>query len=270
MVIAVTVTVLILLILLVTYVFLIMPRATFAADMELLSTDYARGGLSSEGMASNSLRSFALAVREGYGIEFELSMSADGVLVAFREDGFLRGRIKRKVSKMSLAELKGIRLSKDGDTVATLKEVLDLVDGGVPLLINVGTGKERLILCEKMAAMLDNYTGAYCVESEDPRVLRWFRDHRPRYARGQIVGTGNQVKKELGALRAFFVSTMLSNVFTRPDFISINGREMKKAAFVIATKIFRAKGFVFTVRSERVHRLVRSKGYFAIFEKIRP
>ena len=67
----------------VIYVFLTMPRVADAADMELQSTDYAHRGLHSKDVPENSLAAFTLARDEGYGIELDVRLSADGQIFVF-------------------------------------------------------------------------------------------------------------------------------------------------------------------------------------------
>ncbi|MBO5882991.1 MAG: glycerophosphodiester phosphodiesterase [Clostridia bacterium] len=262
---------LLLLIFALLFVFLTMPRATFRADMELVSTDYAHRGLWGGEIPENSLPAFALAADRGYGIELDVSLSADGEVMVFHDANLKRMcGVDKKLSVLTLAELKTLKLATTEHSIPTFKEVLDTVDGKVPILIELkGTTKDDE-LCEKLSLLLDNYSGAFCVQSFNPLLLSWFKSYRPRYARGQLTGTMKEMKQEVGPLKAFVLTNMLTNILSRPDFISIHGKGMKRPSFLLATRLFKVKGFVWTVRHEREYKLVRSKGYFAIFENIRP
>ena len=271
MIIALLVIFLILLIIALVFVFLTMPRATFRADMELVSTDYAHRGLWGGGIPENSLPAFQLAAKRGYGIELDVALSADGEVMVFHDANLKRMcGVDKKLSSLTLAELKSLRLAMSEYSIPTFREVLDTVDGKVPILIELkGTTKDDK-LCEKLSELLDNYSGAFCVQSFNPLLLSWFKSHRPRYARGQLTGTMKDMKGEVGALKAFVLVNMLTNILSRPDFISIHGKGMMRPSFLLATRLFRVKGFVWTVRRDSEYKLVRSKGYFAIFENIRP
>ena len=262
---------LILLILALVFVFLAMPRATFRADMELVSTDYAHRGLWGGAVPENSLPAFELAARRGYGIELDVALSSDCEVMVFHDASLKRlCGVDKKLSELTLSALKKLRLSMSAETIPTFREVLDLVDGRVPILIELkGTTRDDK-LCEKLSELLDNYSGSFCVQSFNPILLSWFKDHRPRYARGQLTGTMKEMKAEVGALKAFVLVNMLTNILSRPDFIAIHGKGMRRPSFLLATKLFKVKGFVWTVRRESEYRTVRTKGYFAIFENIRP
>ena len=60
-----------------TYLFLISPRLSNPADMELLRCDYAHRGLWNDRFPENSLPAFDLAARNGYGIELDIQLSKD-------------------------------------------------------------------------------------------------------------------------------------------------------------------------------------------------
>ncbi|MBQ9112208.1 MAG: glycerophosphodiester phosphodiesterase [Clostridia bacterium] len=272
MLIGITVAVLLAVIAAVTYIFLMMPRVTDRADMDLLTTDYAHRGLWDTANPENSLAAFALAVKHGYGIELDVRLSSDGEIMVFHDATLKRMcGIDKKLGDLSCAELKTCRLLDSGMTVPTLDEVLALVDGKVPLLIEIkGEGKEEA-LCRKVAERMDTYSGAFAVQSFSPLALSWFKSYRPRFARGQLV---SKMKKSNSSKHNFLVRFMLSNlllnILSRPDFISVGGGHMKNPSFRLCASVFGCRGFVWTVRSEDQYKLCHRLGLFAIFEKIRP
>ena len=71
--IALTVTILSIAIIAVTYVFLVMPRVTDGADMDLQNTDYAHLGLWDKHTPKCSYEAFKKAKELGYGIAFPVS-----------------------------------------------------------------------------------------------------------------------------------------------------------------------------------------------------
>lgn len=256
----------------VVYVFLIMPRATEGADMDLLSTDYAHRGLWDKNHPENSLGAAALAVRYGYGIELDVRLSADGKIVVFHDESLLRMcGVDKKVSACKLAELKQMRLLNTRYTIPTLDELLDAVDGRVPLLIEIkGEGKQEK-LCRALAERLDTYGGSFAIQSFSPLHLGWFKSYRPRFARGQLVTSNKGTKRSVeNPVIRFAICAMLTNVISRPDFISISSDRIKSLAFRICVMVFKRRGFVWTVRKMDSYRLCRRLGLFSIFEKIRP
>jgi len=267
-----TVVLLILIIVAVIYVFLIMPRVTDGADMDLVSTDYAHRGLWDTLNPENSLVAALLAVKYGYGIELDVQLSADGHVVVFHDESLKRMcGVDKRVGDCTLAELKRLRLLNTQHTIPTLSELLTAVDGKVPLLIEVkGDGRDEK-LCRRLAELLDVYDGAFAIQSFNPLHLSWFKNYRPRFARGQLVTSYKMSRKsKKSPFICFILSSLLTNVISRPDFISVSLGHIKSLSFRLCATVFRRRCFVWTVRSSESYKLSHRLGLFAIFEKIRP
>ena len=267
-----TVVLLVLIIVAVIYVFLIMPRVTDGADMDLISTDYAHRGLWDSLNPENSLAAAALAVKYGYGIELDVQLTSDGHVVVFHDYDLKRMcGVDKRLCNCTLAELKKLRLLDTQHTIPTLNELLCVVDGKVPLLIEIKGEQVNEKLCRALAEQLDVYGGAFAIQSFNPLYLAWFKNYRPRFARGQLVTSMKISKCSKQILwKRFMASALLTNVFSRPDFISVSLSHMKSISFRLCVSVFRCRGFVWTVRAEEKYRLCRRLGLFSIFEKIRP
>lgn len=253
------------------YAFLLMPRISDKADMELLLSDYAHRGLWNETYPENSLAAFALAAEAGVGIELDIQLSKDNHIMVFHDYGLKRMcGIDRKLCDMTYEELKNVRLKESNQCIPTLAEVLKVVDGRIPLLIELKGENLNTELCRRAAAMLDKYHGAFCVESFNPVMLCWFKKFRPRYARGQLVtkvkrktGTGNLVIN-------FALSHLLLDFLSRPDFIAVDGRIKKRPMIFICEKIFKADVFVWTVRNKKDYDACAGEMRHSIFEGFKP
>ena len=258
----------------VIYVFLVMPRVADAADMELQSTDYAHRGLHGKSIPENSLTAFTLARDEGYGIELDVRMSSDGKIFVFHDESLSRMcGVDKKLSSMTAAQIRSVYLSGGREQIPLLTEVLDIVEGKVPLLIEIKSAKNQFELCKRLALLLDTYSGAFAIQSFDPRILQFFKKYRPRFARGQLVSKIRPSKDKNeghGRFTCFALNHMLTNVLSRPDFISIDKHFLNEPAFLLATKVFKSKGFVWTVRKQEPYMFCRQKGLYVIFENIKP
>lgn len=253
------------------YIYLIAPRLTDPADMELLACDYAHRGLWTARAPENSLSAFALAVRYGVGIELDIQRTRDGRVVVFHDETLTRAcGVDKRVRELTYAELSQLRLFGTNERIPTLSEVLRLVDGRVPLLIEVKGERPDVALCRTASNMLDGYRGAFCVESFSPLILRWFRRYRPSYARGQLVTGVLEGNRRSRYIVSFLLSNMLLNFLSRPDFIAINARLRFNPSFFICTRAFHAVGFKWTVRKGREYAACRRSGCFAIFENFLP
>lgn len=254
----------------VIYLFLIMPRVIDGADTESIACDYAHRGLYGRGIPENSLAAFELAARSGAGIELDVRLTRDKRVVVFHDETLKRMcGVEKSVSELTLKELKSYRLLGTENSIPTLIEVLRLVDGRVPLLIELkGEGRD-VSLCPRVARILDDYSGVFCVESFNPLLLAWFKSYRPRFARGQLVTKLTKNEKR-GAFLSFALSNLLLNFISRPDFLAIDKKYQKNIAFLICTRIFKARGFVYTVCTKEEFISCHRGGKFTIFEKIRP
>ena len=176
------------------------------------------------GVPENSLPAFAGAVRCRVGIEVDVRLTADDRVICFH-DGDLRRMcgVSGRPEERTLAELKALRLAGTDCPIPTLSELLRLVDGQVPLLIEYKAGgKNAAALCRAADAVLAGYTGPYRVESFYPSVLFWYRRHRPEVARGQLIGNVCRGARPLAA--QLLLGLLLTNVLTRPDFIAADHR----------------------------------------------
>lgn len=231
-----------------------------------MSAAYAHRGLWSKRLAENSLSAFRAAVEAGVGIELDVQLSADGEVVVFHDDHL--GRVtgeNARVREKTAEELAALSLSGTGEGVPTLKEVLAVVDGKVPLLVELKSDYARTLLCEKTAAILDTYKGPYMIESFHPFIVRWFRRHRPAVVRGQLYSWvyGKRGNRSLSFL---ILSLLLLNVAARPDFMAYDV-ECQRVLPLRLCLLWRPYRVVWTVRKKE--QLLAAKGAdTVIFESI--
>lgn len=133
------------------------------------------------GRAENSLAAFRAAIAGGYGIELDVQASSDGVAMAFHDEEL--GRLTSEtgpVNTRTAAELTGIPLTGgNGDTIPTLADVLALVAGRVPLLIEIkdqdgALGPDMGPLPHAVARDLKRYTGPVAIMSFNPHAVADF------------------------------------------------------------------------------------------------
>ena len=168
----------------IVYLILLAPKSGRALG-EFTAARYAHRGLHGEGKAENSLSAFRAAVDGGYGIELDVRLSSDGVLVVFHDDTLDRVTDKTgRVDAYTAAELSEIKLSGTDDGIPTFAEVLALVDGRVPLLVEIKEDAGDSRVSTAAAQALSEYKGAYIVESFNPLSLKNFGKHLPDVPRG--------------------------------------------------------------------------------------
>ena len=138
----------------------------------------------------NSLSAFAGAVAAGYGIELDVQLTADGEAMVFHDDTLDRMTGKTgAVLDHSAAALGAIRLHNSTDLIPTLAQVLALVAGKVPVLIEI---KERLDTMQDTSGRLEravanaveDYQGSVAVMSFNPHCIAHMARLAPNTPRG--------------------------------------------------------------------------------------
>ena len=263
---------LILLIVGVAYISMIMPRATDQPDMTKLLANYAHRGLfDNKKIPENSMAAFRNAVERGFGIELDVQLTRDGHVVVFHD--YTLDRVcgqDGKVAELTLEELRRCRLLGTEQGIPTLGEVLELVEGRVPLLVEIKGESANDALCLATAQLLDDYDGPFLVESFNPLLLRWFKTHRPEVARGQLVTNLMKTRKDGSKLVNFLLTGLLLNFLSRPDFIACDVKHMGGPSFYICVKLFRAKQVYWTVKSRDDFDAIREAEAWSIFEGFIP
>ncbi len=149
-------------------------------------------GLHGKGVPENSIPSFENAIDAGIGIELDVRLSGDGVPVVFH-DKTLRRMCgdKRKVSELTVNELKSLKLKDSDETIPTLEEVLELVGGRVPLMIETKPSKHRLFERKterSMLPLLKGYKGTYYLQSFDRKSMKYMKKRLPDVLCGILSG----------------------------------------------------------------------------------
>lgn len=142
------------------------------------------------GRIENSPAAIKAAVEAGYGIEIDLQLSADGMAMVFHDEDLDRLTDDTgPIAARTAAELTRIRLKDSTDTIPTLDEVLALIEGRVPLLIEIkdqsltmGPTDGRLEAAT--AAALTGYQGPVAVMSFNPSSVHHMARLAPAIPRG--------------------------------------------------------------------------------------
>jgi len=174
----------------------------------------------------NSLTAFSLAIDKGYGIELDINLLNDGTVVVFHDKDLKRMcHDDRRLQDMTWKEIQACRLLDTNESIPTLKAVLDLVQGRVPLLIELKHHGDSVSLCEKFIEIIQDYHGTYAIHSFHPAILKWFRKNHPQIIRGQISEFFLE-EKDMKKITIYLLKTLFFNCFTKPDFINYGLRDM--------------------------------------------
>lgn len=135
----------------------------------------------------NSLGAFEQAIKQGYGIEFDVWMTKDGTLVVHHDASLKRTcGIKGGILSIDTARLKDYKLFGTEYSIPLFENVLKLVNGQVNLVIEIKPTHKVQETCTKVWDILKDYKGNYCIESFDPRVVKWWAKNHPDVILGQL------------------------------------------------------------------------------------
>lgn len=163
-------------------------------DPEFLRAPLAHRALHdvADGRPENSRAAISAAMAHGYGIEIDLQLSRDGAAMVFHDYDLRRltGQ-SGPVQQREAAELGGVALLGGDEGIPTLPEVLELVGGRVPLLIELKDqhgqmGQTDGRLEAATAVALKGYAGPVAVMSFNPEMIVTMRDLAPDVARGIV------------------------------------------------------------------------------------
>ena len=207
------------------YILMLLPgRMPKAVDDQLWTSFYAHRGLHEKdrSIPENSMVAFKKAVEAGYGIEMDLNLTADGKIIVFHDDNLSRlCGVDKLLTDCTYNELTGYMLENTEEKIPLFEDVLKMVKGQVPLIVELKNTKNINGLCSKTSELLDDYEGLYCVESFNPFIVRWFYKNRPDVVRGQIsVGRKSLKNFDVKLWQWLLIISFGTNLVTRPHFMA--------------------------------------------------
>lgn len=257
-------------ILFVLYLFLIFPHKPRRDMSAFMGHDYAHRGLWNDQLPENSMAAFRHAVENGFGMEMDVHLTKDNQLVVFHDDSLKRMcGVDRPISECTLAELQKLRLKDTEEGIPTFDEFLKLVDGKVPLIIELKSDARIEELCRLAYARLEKYQGVYCVESFHPGAVRWFRKNAPQVIRGQLACGlyGTDPKKRTWLDRC--MASLIQNALGRPDFVAYEHSTDRNLPMALM-RLIRPWLVCWTVRSQHDMNVLRRRYDLQIFEGFTP
>ncbi len=233
---------------------------------------YAHRGLHGNGVPENSMEAFRLAVENGYGMELDVHLLADGNLAVIHDASLLRtAGADVKIESLTTEELPNYRLESTDQTIPTFQQVLDLVDGKVPLIVELKPENGNHAELTKTACdMLSNYPGLYCIESFDPRCIRWLKKNRPDIVRGQLAHNSLHEPGKVPYILRFVMTNLLSNFWNVPDFIAYRYCDRDRMSVRIARKFWKIQGVSWTLKTQEELDTAVRENWIPIFEGFKP
>src|SRR5712672_3048114 len=138
------------------------------------------------GIIENMPGAIRAAIDGNFSIEVDLQLTADGEAMVHHDDAL--GRLtegSRPLLGMTSEELKAVKFNDTSERMMSLGDLCALVDGRVPLVIEVKShfdGDRKLV--SRMAEVLSRYRGPAVGMSFDPDQVLAIRELMPQFPRG--------------------------------------------------------------------------------------
>lgn len=230
---------------------------------------YAHRGLHNKPtVPENSMAAFRLAVEKGYGIELDVHLMKDGKLAVIHDASLKRTTgADVLIEGLTAEDLEKYTLEESNEKIPLFAEVLKLVDGKVPLLVEIKTEGNVAAVTKQTVEELKNYEGNYCIESFDPRSILWLKNNAPHIVRGQL--TQNFIRED--ANLSFFTRLLLTPLFlnflNRPDFIATKYSDRHEFQIKVCKNLWKLPMFAWTVKDRQTADTLEKEGYTLIFEQ---
>lgn len=167
----------------------------------------------------NSLAAFELAVKSGYPIEFDLQFLKDEKIAVFHDSNLFRMTgVNGSVRKKNSIELKKLNLLETNQTIPLLEEMLELVNGKVPLLVEIKSNNIPGKFESEVLNTLSNYSGEYAIESFNPLTVLWFKQNAEQIKRGILS-------------RSLFRANMYAKII-KPHFLAVDINKIRTSGKV--------------------------------------
>lgn len=148
-----------------------------------------------------------------YIIELDVHLTKDNIVVVFHDNNLKRlTGINKNIKDLTYDEIKNII------DVPTLNEVLSLVKGKVPIIIELKFDNKVGKLEKVVSNILDKYDGKFAIQSFNPLSIFWFKLNRNNYIRGYLI---NSIFPDNFLVKYIFKSRIL-NIILTPDYIGVN------------------------------------------------
>lgn len=219
----------------------------------------------------NTLSAFSNAVQAGYAIELDVQLTKDGKLIVFHDDNMMRVcGVDMLLYKHEYSEISKYKILDSDETIPLFRDVLKVVDARVPLLIEIKSSGNCRKTAKVLSDALKSYNGIYAVESFNPLAVAWYKSHFPEVLRGQLSTDFYKNKMPVNIILGFFLSNMVFNFISKPDFIAYNYKYTSQFSYRLIKKIYKPLQACWTVRNKKVLQKVKKDFDMFIFDSFIP
>ena len=220
----------------------------------LAKVPYAHRGLHGTQNVENSRAAIRAAVEAGYGIEVDARLSLDGMAYVFHDAKLDRlTESSGELRRMAGNDLSQTKLKGSDETIPRLAEILEIVAGRVPILIEIKAEGPVAQTCVAVRHALAGYRGNAAVMSFSGDVVHWFSEHGEHITRGLILSSKDKEQRRDRHFR------------TRAEFVAVDIRDLP-SGFVRRLRSRRIPVLTWTVRDAAGQAVANDEADQIIFE----
>lgn len=198
-----------------------MNKNYFPLNNLFINNPIAHRGLHNQSVSENSLEAFSLAIEKGYAIEIDIHLLKDDNIAVVHDSNLERVTSHKVIIEdLTKDDLINYPLLLNKQKIPLLDEVLELINGQVPLLIEIKGEKLNKKLCDNLLKILKNYPfkDYIALQSFNPKIVKYLKKHTNEYSVGFLCSDRlNDIKSKL--VEKLLVQMKLLK-FIRADFIS--------------------------------------------------
>jgi glycerophosphoryl diester phosphodiesterase len=229
-----------------------------------------------DGLVENTAGAFKAAIAKGYGIECDVRPSACATPMIFHDETLARlTEVSGPVHAHGAAALKGFKFRHGSDRIIDLSELLELVDGCQPILVEIKSEWQPpdQAFLQAIAKQAASYRGPLALMSFDPAVMSALRELTPQTPRGIVSGRIDEEpewRDLLGPERAYRLSHLLESREAAPDFYAYQVGALPTAVTRFVREVLTMPLFTWTVRTPAERATATRWADAPIFEGFEP
>lgn len=178
-----------------------------------------RGIFDNIDIPENSLKAFEKAIKYNYPIELDIQLTKDNKLIVFHDENLKRmSNINKNIKDISIQEINEYKLLNTDETIPTLSDVLNLVQGKILIIIEIKNIKNYKKLISILRHELKTYNGEIIIQSFHSKVINKIK----RYYTSGLLLTSKYKN-----LKYNIIFHTIQQIYCKPDFISINYKLLK-------------------------------------------
>ena len=206
-----------------------------------------------KGIPENSVLAFKKAIDNKYLIELDVRLTKDKKLVVFHDGNLKRVcGVNKRVKDLTYRELLKYNLFDTTLKVPLFSDVIKLVNGRVPILIETKYHNRYGVLEKILINELSNYKGLYAIQSFYPMSLLWLKRNTKDIPIGLL---SSNFKNDLNRLKIIIGKTLILDLFFKTDFISYDVKGLPNN--YLSYKRNKKKIVIWTIKNKKDYDLAR-------------